>query len=126
MLRKTTLIAAALLGSALAVPAMAQDASTDASSFTGFYGGAEVGYAKPKTKLDLTPKTGAAAGGSTHKTGFDYGGFVGYGAVLGESLYLGARRRWAPAAARPRATWPASGSRSIRAFATARPLAPAS
>ena len=82
---KTTIIAAALLSTAFAAPAMAQDADT----LSGFYAGADVGYAKPKTKLDFTPKTGAAAAGSANKTGFDYSGFVGYGAVVGESLYLG-------------------------------------
>jgi opacity protein-like surface antigen len=82
---KTTIIAAALLSAAVAAPAMAQEEDT----LGGFYGGAQVGYAKPKTKLDFTPKTGAPASGSANKTGFDYGGFIGYGAVVGESLYLG-------------------------------------
>ena len=82
---KTTIIAAALLGSAFAAPAMAQDAD----ALSGFYAGAEAGYAKPKTKLDFTPKTGAAATGSADKTGFEYSGFIGYGAVVGEGLYLG-------------------------------------
>jgi opacity protein-like surface antigen len=82
---KTTIIAAALLSTAFAAPAMAQDAD----ALSGFYAGADAGYAKPKTKLDFTPKTGAAAAGSANKTGFDYSGFVGYGAVVGESLYLG-------------------------------------
>ncbi|KQV58378.1 MULTISPECIES: porin family protein [unclassified Caulobacter] len=82
---KITIIAAALLSTAFAAPAMAQDADT----LSGFYAGADVGYAKPKTKLDFTPKAGAAAAGSANKTGFDYSGFVGYGAVVGESLYLG-------------------------------------
>ncbi|MET3664737.1 outer membrane beta-barrel protein [Caulobacter sp. 1776] len=82
---KITMIATALLSAAVAAPAMAQDAD----ALSGLYAGAEVGYAKPKTKLDFTPKTGAAAAGSANKTGFDYSGFVGYGAVVGESLYLG-------------------------------------
>ena len=83
---KTTIIATALLSAAFtAAPAMAQESN----AFSGFYAGAEVGYAKPKTKLDFTPKTGAAAVGSTNKKGFDYSGFVGYGAVVGDSLYLG-------------------------------------
>lgn len=90
MLKKTTVIAVALLGSIAAAPAMAQDAPTDPSSFTGFYAGAEVGYGKPKTKLDLTPKTGAPASGKANKAGFDYGGFLGYGAVVGDDFYLGA------------------------------------
>lgn len=83
---KTTIIAATLLSAAVAAPAMAQD--TDVLS--GFYGGAEVGYAKPKTKLNFTPKTGTPASGSANKTGFDYGGFIGYGSVIGDGLYLGA------------------------------------
>lgn len=82
---KTTLIAAALLTATVAAPAMAQDKT----AVGGFYAGAEVGYAKPKNKLDLTPKTGASAAGSADKTGFNYGGFVGYGAVVGQGLYLG-------------------------------------
>lgn len=90
MLIRTTIIAAALLGSAIAAPAIAQEASSDASSFTGLYGGAEVGYGKPKTKLDLTPKTGASASGKANKAGLKYGGFVGYGAVVGDDVYLGA------------------------------------
>lgn len=90
MLKKTTLITAALLGSIAAAPAMAQDAAADAGSFTGFYGGAEVGYGKPKTKLTLIPKTGSPASGKADKAGFDYGGFLGYGAVVGDDFYLGA------------------------------------
>lgn len=82
---KTTIIAAALLSAAVANPAMAREKDK-----LSFYAGAQVGYAKPKTKLDFTPKTGAPATGSANKTGFDYGGFIGYGAVVGESLYLGA------------------------------------
>jgi len=82
---KTTIIAAALLSAAVAAPAMAQD--TDALS--GFYGGAEVGYGKPKTKLDFTPKTGTPASAKANKTGLEYGGFLGYGAVVGSGLYLG-------------------------------------
>lgn len=90
MLTKTTIIAAALLGSLVAAPAMAQNAPSQASGFTGLYGGAEVGYGKPKTKLDLTPKTGASASGKADKAGFDYGGFLGYGAVVGDGFYVGA------------------------------------
>ena len=85
-----TIIATALLGSAIAAPAVAQEASSDASSFTGAYGGAEVGYSKPKTKLDLTPRAGASASGKASKTGFNYGGFLGYGVVVGDGFYLGA------------------------------------
>lgn len=83
---KTTIIAAALLSAAVAAPAMAQDTDT----LSGFYAGAEVGYGKPKTKLNFTPKTGTPASGSANKTGFDYSGFVGYGSVVGEGLYFGA------------------------------------
>ncbi len=82
---KTTIIAAALLSAAIAAPAMAQEAD----SLSGFYGGAEVGYAKPKTKLNFTPKTGTPASGSANKTGFDYSGFIGYGSVIGGGVYLG-------------------------------------
>lgn len=83
---KTTIIAAALLSVAVAAPAMAEERDV----LTGFYGGAEIGYGKPKTKLNLTPKTGAPVSGSANKTGFEYGGFIGYGAVVGEGLYFGA------------------------------------
>lgn len=83
---KTTIIAAALLSAAVAAPAMAEESDV----LSGFYGGAEVGYGKPKTKLNLTPKTGAPVSGSANKTGFDYGGFIGYGAVVGEGFYFGA------------------------------------
>lgn len=82
---KTTIIAAALLG--VAAPALAQEQPLN--TLTGFYGGAEVGYGKPKTRLDFTPKTGTPASGKANKTGFEYGGFLGYGAVVGEGLYLG-------------------------------------
>lgn len=86
---KTTIAAVALLGlAAAAAPAMAQEAGGK-DALGGFYAGAQVGYGKPKTKLDFTPKTGAAASGSADKTGFDYGGFIGYGAVVGDSVYLG-------------------------------------
>lgn len=86
---KTTMIAAILLAAA-ASPALAQEGATsDSVSVGGFYAGAEVGYGKPKHKLDLTPKTGGATSGSADKTGFEYGGFMGYGAVIGESFYIG-------------------------------------
>lgn len=86
---KTTIIAAVMLSAGLAAaPAMAQD-QAPLNTVTGFYGGAEIGYGKPKTKLDFTPKTGAPASGKANKTGFDYGGFLGYGAVVGDSFYLG-------------------------------------
>lgn len=84
---KTTMIAAILLAAA-ATPALAQEGS-GSDSVGGFYAGAEVGYGKPKHKLDLTPKTGGPVSGSADKTGFEYGGFMGYGAVFGESLYIG-------------------------------------
>lgn len=84
---KTTMIAAILLAAA-ATPALAQEVS-GSDSVGGFYAGAEVGYGKPKHKLDLTPKTGGPVSGSADKTGFEYGGFMGYGAVFGESLYVG-------------------------------------
>lgn len=89
MLQKTTLIAAALLGSALAAPAMAQTEPTGASNFTGFYGGADLGYAKSKTKLNLTPKDSAAVAGKASKNGLNYEAFLGYGAVVGDNFYLG-------------------------------------
>lgn len=90
MLNKTTLIAAALLGSVVAAPAMAQTASTGASSFDGFYGGAELGYGKAKTSLDLTPSKGAIVSGKASKSDVDYGVYLGYGAVVGDNIYLGA------------------------------------
>ncbi|MDR6627133.1 outer membrane beta-barrel protein [Caulobacter segnis] len=83
---KTTIIAAVLLSAAVAAPAMAEEGDV----LSGFYGGAEVGYGKSKTKLNLTPKMGAPMSGSNNKTGLDYGGFIGYGAVVGERLYFGA------------------------------------
>ncbi len=84
---KTTIIAAVMLSAATAAPAMAQEQPLN--TLTGFYGGAELGYGKPKTKLDFTPKTGSPASGKANKTGFDYGGFLGYGAVVGDGFYLG-------------------------------------
>lgn len=85
-MHKITLIAAAALSVAIAAPAAAQDTS----SVNGFYGGAQLGYGKPKNKLDFTPKTGAAVSGKADKAGFEYGGFLGYGSVVGGDLYLGA------------------------------------
>lgn len=87
-MHKITIIAAALLGAAVAAPALAQDLPP-VNTLTGFYGGGEIGYGKPKTKLDFTPKTGSSASGKANKTGFDYGGFLGYGAVVGDGFYLG-------------------------------------
>lgn len=86
MLNKTTLIAAALLGSVVAAPAMAQTSS----SFDGFYGGAEVGYGKAKNSLDLTPSKGAIVSGKASKSDVDYGVFLGYGKVVSDNIYLGA------------------------------------
>ena len=83
---KITIIAAAVLSAAVAAPAMAQEKDTP----SGFYGGAQLGYGKPKNKLDFTPKTGATIAGKSDKTGFEYDAFLGYGSVVGGDLYLGA------------------------------------
>jgi hypothetical protein len=79
---KTVCLAAAFAAVAI-TPALAQ-------SQGGFYAGADVGYGKPKNELTYTPATGPALKGSSDKTGFNYGGFVGYGTVLDGGLYLGA------------------------------------
>ena len=79
---KTFCLAAALAAAAI-TPALAQDQG-------GFYVGGDVGYGKPKNELTYTPTTGPAVKGSSDKTGFNFGGFAGYGAVLGGNLYLGA------------------------------------
>ena len=72
-----TVFAAALLSAAIAAPAFAQDKV----DLGGFYAGGELGYGKAKHDIDFTPKTGAAASGKTSKSGFEYQGFVGYGAM---------------------------------------------
>lgn len=90
-MHKITLIAAVVLSAAVAAPAMAQDNTVqDEDALSGFYAGAQLGYGKPKNKLDFTPKTGAAVSGKADKTGFEYDGFLGYGSVVGDNLYLGA------------------------------------
>jgi opacity protein-like surface antigen len=78
-----TLCLAAALAAVATTPALAQDQG-------GFYVGGEVGYAKPKNELTYTPTTGPTLKGSSDKTGFNFGGFAGYGTVLGGNLYLGA------------------------------------
>jgi len=79
---KTFCLAAAFAAAAI-TPALAQDQG-------GLYAGAEVGYGKPKNELVYTPASGPALKGSSDKTGFNFGGFAGYGVVLGGNLYLGA------------------------------------
>ena len=79
---KTICLAAAFAAVAI-TPALAQDQG-------GFYVGGETGYGKPKNELAYTPATGPVVKGASNKTGLSFGGFAGYGAVLGGNLYLGA------------------------------------
>ena len=81
----------ACLAAVLAIPAAAVSAAPAlAQSQGGLYFGAETGYAKPRNDLTYGPVTGAAVRGSADKTGFNFGAFAGYGAVIGGNLYLGA------------------------------------
>jgi opacity protein-like surface antigen len=67
-----------------AAPAMAED-----GPFTGFYGGVEIGAARPSTKTTVTPTTGAAVSRTNKSTSVDYGVFGGYGYTFDSGLYLG-------------------------------------
>jgi opacity protein-like surface antigen len=67
-----------------AAPAMAED-----GPFTGFYGGVEIGAARPSTKTTITPITGAAVSRTNKSTSVDYGAFGGYGYTFDNGLYLG-------------------------------------
>jgi Outer membrane protein beta-barrel domain len=89
MMRKKTMtkktIAMIAVGLSLfAAPAFAQE-----NAFTGFYGGVEIGAARPSTKTTVTPVTGAAVSRSNKSTVVDYGLFGGYGHTFESGLYLG-------------------------------------
>jgi opacity protein-like surface antigen len=77
---------AALIGLATlsTAPAFAQE-----GPFSGFYGGVEIGVARPGTKTTVTPATGAAISRTNKATSVDYGAFGGYGYTFDSGLYLG-------------------------------------
>jgi opacity protein-like surface antigen len=66
-----------------ATPVMAQE-----GPFSGFYGGVEIGAARPNTKTTVTPVTGPAVSRTNKSTSVDYGAFGGYGYTFESGLYL--------------------------------------
>lgn len=77
---KIACLAAAFAAAAFS-PALAQEMG-------GAYVGADIGYGKPKSEITYTPLAGAALKGEADKAGVDFGGLAGYGAVVGDSVYL--------------------------------------
>jgi opacity protein-like surface antigen len=67
-----------------AVQAVAQE-----GPFSGFYGGVEIGAARPSTKTTVTPVASATVSRTNKNTSVDYGAFGGYGFTFDNGLYLG-------------------------------------
>lgn len=78
--------AAALL--AAATPALAQPAS-DGQTFTGLFGGVQLGWQQDQQSLRLTDN-GLTGGDTARSDGFTYGGQVGYDFGLSPNWVLGA------------------------------------
>ena len=79
MLKTFALAAAAALATA---PALAQDAPA------GVYAGTTLAYGRPKAEMAYSPSAGALQRGDADKGSIAYGGFLGFGTLVGERLYL--------------------------------------